>query len=402
MSQSISYKSLFEVKVRHHYFLNKGEQAWDAMSQLEKVRQEEKFDVREILDITPTADCNKLLNAHKCIFRNTSSGFIIGIKAFADVANAGKFKPLISLSDNETFRFVVKLKDYNFLNYTALTLQNSRNKLFALNNSISNTSYHFPSLSSIPPVFEIGKTYMPGDMLSDNSVNQSKLFTALVKTTVNPVGSDDWLTEDGNANTPINYVNINDNYPVANGFFTYTMTEKDSYPIAKIKDASGFTINPKMEVLQGDFYKLQIDMLKYPEGIYSIHIDSDNPAYHDDVTFYLLQSSDIPFALVEVKVKSKQTAFDLTNQGDLLSPVFEIRFRNRRTHWRYVGKFFNTPFIPDNPLPLTRYGNIEVMKPPDLENDEAIMLPNPSASLIKAEALINTNETKFYSEIHIN
>ena len=72
MSQSIIYKSLFEVKVRHHYFLNKGEQVWDSMSVDDKDSMEAKFDVREILDITPTTDCNKALNAHSCVFRKTS------------------------------------------------------------------------------------------------------------------------------------------------------------------------------------------------------------------------------------------------------------------------------------------------------------------------------------------
>ena len=369
MSQSIIYKSFFEVKVRHHYFLNKGDQAWDSMSQDDKDSQEAKFDAHEILDIIPTSDCIKALNAHSCVFKKTSSGLIVGIKAIADDVNSGKFKAFVSLNDNETFRFVVKLKDYNFLNYTALSLQSSKDKLFVLNNSISNASNHFPSLSTIPPVFKNGKTYMPGDMLSDDTANQTKLFTALLKTSDNPTGSNDWLTEDGNANTPLSFVNINDSYPLAKGFFTYTMNEKDSYPIAKLKDASGFTINPKMEVLQGDFYTLQVDMLKYPEGIYSIHIDSDNPAYHDDVTFYLLQGSDTPFALIEVRVKSKQTAFDLTNQEDLLSPVFEIRFRNRHTYWRYIGKKFSTPYVPDNPLPLTRYGNIEIIKPSELDDN---------------------------------
>lgn len=400
MSQSIIYKSLFEVKVRHHYFLNKGEQVWDSMSVDDKDSMEAKFDVREILDITPTTDCNKALNAHSCVFRKTSTGIIVGIRAITENVNTGKFKPYVSLNDNDTFRFVVKLKDYNFLSYTALSLQSSRGKLIVLNNSLSNASNHFPSLSAIPPVFENGKTYLPGDMLSDSATNQTKLFTALVKTSENPTGSDDWLTE--NANAQLSYVNINDSYPVANGFFTYVMKEKDSYPVAKFKDASGFTINPKMEVLQGDFYTLQVDMLKYPEGFYSIHIDSDNPAYHDDVTFYLLQNSDAPFAIIEIKVKSKQTDYNLTNQEELLSPVFEIRFRNRRTHWRYSGKTFETPYVTDNSFPLTRYGNIEILKPPEGEESEAIILPNPSVGIIKAEALTNTDETKFYSDIYIN
>jgi len=402
MSQSIIYKSLFEVKVRHHYFLNKGKQEWDSMDQDEKDSQEEKFDVREILDITPTPKCIKLLNAHSCVFKKTTSGIFVGIKAEPDDAHVGEFKPFVDLDDDETFRFTIRLKDYNFLNYTALTLQSSRDKLYVLNNSITSANNIFPLLSTIPPVFESEKTYMPGDMLSDNATNQTKLFTALVKTTANPSGSADWLTENQGPNTSLSYMNINDSYPVANGFFMYTMKEKDSLPIAQIKDISGNTINPKMEILPGEFHTLQVDMLKFKEGIYTIHINSDNPAYHDEVTFYLLQSSDKPFAIIELKVKSNQTEYDLIDQGYLASPVFEIRFRNRRTYWRYISKKFSVPFITDDPFPLTRYGNIEILKPPEPEETEQMALPNPSVSLIKAEALVDTTETKYYSEIHIN
>jgi len=180
------------------------------------------------------------------------------------------------------------------------------------------------------------------------------------------------------------------------------MKVKNAKPIATLKNASGFTIQPKMEVLPGDFQTLQVDLLKYPQGIYSIHIDSDDPTYHDDITFYLLQGSEIPFALIEIRVKTKQAAFDLINQDELLSPTYEIRFRNRRTHWRYIGKLFDSPYVLDDPLPLTRYGNIEIMKPPEPEDSKTIILPNPSVSLIKAEALTHSEENKFYSEIHIN
>jgi hypothetical protein len=401
MSQIIMYKNLFEVKIRHHYFLNKGEKEWDSMTTEERNNQEEKFDVREILDITPTMDCTKLLNAQNCVFRKTASGILVGIKAKPDSANAGKFKPFVTLT-NETFRFAIKLKDYNFLNYTALSLQSDRNKMYVLSNNNINSAGSYPSLSCIPPVFESGKTYMPGDMLSDNAISQTRLYTALVKTTANPTGSADWLTENQGTDTPMSYINLNDNYPVANGFFTYTMKEKDSIPIVQIKDAAGNTINPKMEILLGDFYILQVDMLKYKEGFYNIKIDSNNPAYHDEVTFYLMQGSNSPFAVIEIKVISRQSEYDLINQGSLTSPVFEIRFRNRHTYWRYISKKFSSPFITEDPLPLTRFGNIEVLKPPEPEETETMSLPNPSVSLIKAEALANPIETKFYSDIHIN
>jgi hypothetical protein len=402
MSQSLLYKSLFEINILHHFFLNKGEQEWDKMSQEDKDKMEYNYDIREIFDISPTPESIKSLSSHSCIFKKTATGILVGVKAKPDQLNSGKFNSFVPLADNLTFRFLLRLKDLNFMNYTALPLKGNQGKIFVFSNSLNNTSNSFPALNAIPPAFKLDSTYMPGDMLTDDANNPTKLFTALVKTGNNPTLSADWQTEIGNITTPLSYVNVIDSFPVSNGFFTYTMKVKDAKPIATLKNSSGFTIQPKMEVLPGDFQTLQVDLLKYPQGIYSIHIDSDDPTYHDDVTFYLLQGSEIPFALIEIKVKSNQPAYNLFDQGDLLSPTFEIRFRNRKTHWKYIGKLFDSPYVLENPLPLTRYGNIEIMKPPEPEDTKTIMLPNPSVSLIKAEALIHAEEKKYYSEIHIN
>ncbi len=250
MSQILLYKSLFEVNILHHFFLNKGEQEWDKMNQEDKHRMESNYDIREIFDITPTQESTKVLSSHSCIFKRTSTGILVGIKAKSDELNPGKFNSFVPLADNLTFRFLVKLKDMNFMNYTALPLQGNRGKIFVFSNSLNNTSNTFPALSAMPPVFNPGNIYMPGDMLSDDANNQTKLFTALVKTGNNPISAD-WLTENGNINTPLSYVNVNDSYPVANGFFTYTMKVKDAKPIAILKNSSGITIQPKMEVLPG-------------------------------------------------------------------------------------------------------------------------------------------------------
>jgi hypothetical protein len=375
---------------------------WDKMSEGDKERIEDIYDIRDIFELTPTPESNVALRAHNCIFKRTSMGFLVGIKVVADKLNPGKFNAFVPINDNQTFRFLVKLKDANFINYTALPLGGISNKMFKFSNNPNNISDTFPSLSAIPPVFKMDHLYMPGDMLSNDSANQTKLYTALLKTSNNPALSEDWLTENIDVDTPMIYANINDSYPVANGFLIYTMKVKNAKPIATMKNSSGFAIQPKMEVLPGDFYALQVDLLKYPQGIYSIHIDSDDPTYHDDLTFYLLHGNETPFALIEIKVKSKQPSYDLFNQGNLLSPTFEIRFRNRRTHWKYFGKQFESPYILDEPLPLTRYGNIEITIPPKPGETKTTVLPNPSVSSIKAEAFINTEEKKYYSEIHIH
>ncbi len=92
----------------------------------------------------------------------------------------------------------------------------------------------------------------------------------------------------------------------------------------------------------------------------------------------------------------------LDPQGFMRSPVYELRFRNRRTRWRYIGKKFNDTSVTDTPLPLTRFGFIENVTVKDKNGIPVTDLPNPTLSIIKTEALVKTTEKYFYSEIHIN
>lgn len=402
MSQTLKYRNLFEVNILHHFFLNKGELEWEKMPSVDKDSMLANFDVNQIFEIVPTPDCLATLRAQKCVFRKTPAGFFVGIHAVDDHLNPGKYNAYIPLAPNQLFRFMLRLKDPEFLNYTALPFEGNKGKILVFTNTLSVKPQQFPSLSSTPPVFESGHVYQPGDMLTDQAGNPTKLFTALVKTDENPALSDKWLAETASADTPVSYANGNDRYIAANGMFTYRMKEAGQVPHASLKNASGATIKPRIEVIPGEFYSLQIDLLAYPPGFYSLHVSSDHPAYSDKLDFYLIQGNEIPYALIEIRVKGSQAAYDLTHQENLLSPTFHIRFRNRRTHWRYLGKLFDTPFISDIPLPLTRTGHIEISKPPEPEDTKTIMLPNPSVSLIKAEALLDPDETKFYSEIHIN
>lgn len=202
MSISITYNILFEVKIIHHYFLNKGEKVYDTMTDAEKANIMMKYDAREIFEIVPTEDCNKILNACNCIFKATSSGIIVGLRAESDGLEPPKFKPFKSLADDLMFTFLVKLRDMDFMNYTALPFNGNAGQIFTFQNIVSGGSKKFPSLSAIPPVYEAAKEYLPGDMLSDNPNNQTKLFTALQKTT-QATSTADWLTEQLADNLPL-------------------------------------------------------------------------------------------------------------------------------------------------------------------------------------------------------
>lgn len=401
MSFHIIYKDLFKINLLHHYFLNKGEEAYDAMDQKDKEKADLLYDAREILEIIPTDDCQDLLDAHQCLFKATKTGVLVGIKAARDKILPDKFNPSSTLSDDLIFRFLIRNKDQYFKDYSALPLPENESSIYIFKNYKVNAEAKFPALSAIPPVHKPATTYLPGDMLSNNATNPTKLFTALYKTSQPTSNATDWLTETGNATTPLSYANISDRYPVVSGILNYTMKVPNALPVATFKNLSGTILNPKMVITPGDFYSLQADLRNFPEGFYSIHIECVNPVYQDDLIVYLIQNTDVPFGIIEIKVKSNLAGYDLLDQGHLLSPGFQLRFRNRRTSWRYRGKYFNDPYVVPDPLPLTRFGHIDITKPPMPDDTNTIMLPNPSDPVIKPEALIKSEESRYYSDIHI-
>lgn len=403
MSVSISYSILFEVKIIHHYFLNRGEKVFDAMNDSEKTKMMLRYDARDVFEIVPTEECNKLLRAYNCIFKVTSSGIIVGLRAESDGLIPPKFKPFMTLEDDLKFTFLIKLRDRNFMNYSALPFIGNSGQLFTFQNTLAGSPKKFPSLSTIPPIYKATTEYLPGDMLSNSVNNQTKLFTALRKTTKVTSTAGDWLTEKSTDNLPMQYVNVNDRHQLVRGMFSYQVKVAEVEPLANIKTATGITVIPKIAMLPGTFRMLQVDMREFPEGFYSMHVESTTPAYTDDVAFYLLQQRESPFGIIQLNVKSDDVAYNMLDpQGFMRSPIYELRFRNRFTNWRYIGEKFNDASVTNIPLPLTHFGFIENVKVMGKNGVYIEDLPNPSVPIIKTEALTKSTEKNFYSEIHIH
>lgn len=403
MSISITYHILFEVNLIHHYFLNKGEEVFDAMNDADKANMMLKYDAREIFEIVPTEECSKILSAHNCIFKNTSTGIIVGLRAESDGLEPPKFKPFTALADDLMFTFLIKLRDMDLMNYTALPFTGNSGQIFTFQNTIAGGSKKFPSLSAVPPLYQAAEEYLPGDMLSDNLNNQTKLFTALQKTTQVTSTASDWINEELADNLPLQYVNVNDRHPLVHGIFSYHVKSTNVEPVATVKTATGITVTPKVNILPGEFRTLQVDMRQFPDGFYTMHIESAAPVYTDDIAFYLLQQRESPFGIIQLNVKSDDVTYDMLDPlGNMRSPAYELRFRNRLTRWRYIGKKFNDDSVTDTPLPLTRFGFIENVTVLGKEGELIDDLPNPAVSIIKTEALTKTTEKNYYSEIHIN
>ncbi len=419
MGMTITYNILFEVKIFHHYFLNKGMENYERMTDDAKADMMLKYDVREFLDITPTPECRKNLDRHHCIFKQTSTGIIVGMKAETNELDFQKFRPFHDLDDDLAFTFLINLNDPLFLNYTALPLTENSGKVYLFQNIKGLYARKFPSLCSLPDKHVNSYEYLPGDMVIDDLNTPATLFTAINKSKSDPAEnydpaahSDDWLSEEKSKKKsdsfPISYANMNDRHLLVRQTMAYRVKKAGIKPTIVVMSAFGTTVTPKITfipevlLLPGEFQTIQVDFCGLPEGFYSMHVESNDPACQDAIDFYLLQQQVAPFGILRLAVKSDTTEYDMLHDNCILSPAYELRFRNRATHWRYVGKKFNALSVTEEAFPLTRFGFIENITVKNKEGDYETDLPNPEVSMIKAEGLTVPAEKKFYSEIHIH
>jgi hypothetical protein len=403
MSATITYKELFEVKILHYYFLNRGETLYNMMSDEEQAKVMLYYDVGEFFDIVPTKECKRLLDSYQCIFKQTSQGMIVGMRTESDGQDPPHYTPFVSLKDDLEFTFRMEIKDHDFMNHAVLPFIGNTGTGYIFENLTASAPKQFPSLNAVAPLFESGAEYLPGDMLSNNLSNPTELYIAQLKTSSNTSTTPDWLTEKKSDGLSMHYTNINDRHLLVNGILNYKVSVADVEPTATVKKRSGTVVKPKVEILQGDFRILQVDLRDFPEGFYTMDVESVSPPYSDTISFYLVRQNISPFGTIRIKVKSDDDSYNLIDsQGFMTSPSFEVSFRNRATHWRYIGQQFNENSVTDEPLPLTHVGIIENVTVLDKDGLAVSDLPNPSVKIIKTEALTNTTEKKYYSEIHIN
>ncbi|MFW5663401.1 MAG: hypothetical protein ACOCYD_00025 [bacterium] len=400
MAFQSEFAKLFEVKILHHFFLNKGQANFAQLPEEEQEEILQKYDTRHIFQITPTPETLKALNGHKYIFRTTAEGLFVGLQV---ERNNDVVTPLITPADDLQLTFLITIKDGGFMNYTALPLDRSPGKAYLFMNTAQNAPKSFPHLTTVPPVFENGKTYFPGDMLSDNESAISTLYTALQKTGTTPGTQPWWLAETAENQTQLYYANVNDLFPVVNDFLTYRVSEQDLEPSITLTNAQGEELDFTHTYLPGTYRMAQMDLRQFPGGMYNAHFHSASPVYDQTLKFFLVKQQEIPFGIIHISAKSDSANYDLlSDEGNLRSPVFEIRFRNRMTHWRYVGKKFNLQSFTGSPLPLTRYGFIDNVSVKDIDGQDVEGLPNAGRTPIKTEAITHEAETRYYSEIHIN
>ncbi|KUJ62166.1 hypothetical protein AR687_09085 [Flavobacteriaceae bacterium CRH] len=167
MSFSITYGLLFEVTLLHNYFLNNGVEIFTGMSSADKEKMLQQFNTDAFTTITPTLETNTVLKNYKMVFKKTKTGFRVYIK----VKETDEIVPYIKIPVDLNLKFLIKINDYQFENYTNLNF--ALNQVFLFSN--------FKPLTE-PVTFE----YLP--KINDNKLI-SNSFLVSKETTVNLIST---------------------------------------------------------------------------------------------------------------------------------------------------------------------------------------------------------------------
>ena len=204
-----------------------------------------------------------------------------------------------------------------------------------------------------------------------------------------PPGSD-WINDELVGGKPLYYLTKKDRMLVYTDLIRFSSGETGLNNLTiTLENRDGNVIPAKFEtVVEEDKQVVLIDIHAIPEDLYTVKLSDPKP-FEKEFSFYRLSRHySRPDLIIDLGVKSDNDTYSMTAaNGSLISPdtgkLYELRFRNRFTQWRYLGeRFSNKPVT--GPHPLTKKGFIHVSVADD-NGDTMEDLPNPSARMIKAE-----------------
>ena len=418
MSFTVEYKTLFEIRIIHHYFLDNGEQLFDKLDDSTKNDFLTKYHVHDFINIVPTESCDKILKNLNCIYKNTSTGLIVKIQV---KKQNDKYVPCIDIDKDVSFRFRLEFIDINFNNYTSLPLDAGKKQIFYFQTRFLEKARKLPFLSQCPFTFAEDEYHAAGDMLVNNKDNPTQLYIAKKATDVAPPSAD-WINDPLVNSNILFYANKNDLLRVENDFLIFPFQQSNLDIPVSIRNVRNENFKPDYTVRKdNNLTELTVNLKNLPEDVYYINMEP----YKKEFPFFLMKEKNAETkGIIEISAQSNNKDFNILNDDNTLKEqIFELRFKNRYTLWKFFGKdFSNNPT--SGPHPLTKYGfiNVSVLNSNGQNIDE---LPNPSVHMIKieydntiqqAEESNETNdekseemelqkEDKFYnilSEIYIN
>jgi hypothetical protein len=299
----LNYQTLFEVRLLHHYWLDEGTIIFDLITDpAQKNKRLQAYDRRSFLAVAPTAATATLLKALHCVYKDTALGFT--------VAASG----LRAIPANVLFEFVVTVTHADFFNYTALTLPPQ--KVRELYHQAEDKTYRYKenvfvlaNLTGTSRGTDANKTlFLSSKHPARGGRDKAENGVAAEAAPVSLAGNAPKPTlQRLSARTA--------HFPV--------FVSQDDVPV--IVPPAGLVGAPKRGILLAD---------GIPDTVFAVLRLTPVRADDDDFSF-----------------------IDAGGHAKTPPPIFQVRFKNRSTLWRYLNKNTGAIYFAErNRPPLTYFG----------------------------------------------
>ena len=427
------FKKIFEVQFLLDYLLRSiDDTSFFELNQLEKTAllntkiSHGIYELSTFLNIQPLEDTETTLESNKLLFFKSATGFFIGGEVAPETVAAEQvYKPISEFAPDLTLAFSLTPKVDHFRAMNNLRLETELPAIYYFSNkgkSVFDEAV-IPPYKSLP-VCEPPLAHQNGFNYEMGSIAE---FGGVIKQALQYTdGNDLTLWED-----------ITDRRGITDAdkvllphIFQYNLPRQEAVTDFKLDlvDSGNNTVksitktsaeplervnvnflkldenDPDSPFIPSDFYTLKIQKNGGPELNKRIYLN--DKLYNKDyfgVVEVRLDEIDSPFSLLDANGFIK-TRIDAGNQ-QLFHPVFEVRFQNRKTYWRYnkEGDFTNDEKNATATHLVHQPGQLTSIKPKGLTqtlvpffNGISLVLPPPKVSAIKVE------KPKIFSEIFIN
>ncbi len=311
------YKRLFEVRILHHYWLDEGLTIFDNLPESDRNKKLLGYRGDRLISISPTSKSQKLLVGIGAVSKQTGLGLVVAVPE-AQI-----------IPDDTVFAFTIEIKDAAFFNYTSLTLLNRK----------------------------IAECYAPGEDKIHRYKENVPLFSNLTGVSRGTGAAKQlFLSKEIPGITATDQVEA----LIISGNALMQLT--GSQPGAATQQ-----LNASAVAMPVFHHQQDAPVLSPPPGL------TGAPARGIELTDEI---SDNVFGILEITaVKQGDADYSCTSGGMAKDnyPVFQIRFKNRSTIWKYLSKNNGSPVSESPaPLPFTFAGN-------------AGSKQKPSAGLVKAD-----------------
>lgn len=401
MSFATTYKRLAAVNILHPWYLDTEQQrfyelsAADQDAVLTTQLQTGRYALLQDMLLEPTPSTAALLRGHKMLYRQTPQGLLLGVAVeTVDAGGQTRYRPQIIPDNSLRLQFYIRIKDPLLLSRSNLRINPVFPACYYFTNDTITAGKSFPSLSVPMQDFAEGRHYEMGETAIVNGMpSQATTPTSTAAQGWSALTDRQYISEYDRILLPFNF-----SYRIeTTGVDEATFELKQGDEVLK---TLSFQRPEGLQEVTLDFRPKQNETA-IANGVYTLAVSGGNN-YERSYTVYLHNSLYRPdvWGVLDIVLHTTDTAaFDLLDEDGLLvapgHPVFELRFLNRSTYFKYYFQQKEPPgtdpdwnhlpapagmqkvIISKQPIPLMRaYRKI---------NYDTVQLPNPDGRLISRE-----------------